>query len=226
MRKILALALLTTFNLHAEDFSGHRISIGFSNGIDATHTFTPIISDGTREEALEPITTNAKGDAVNFTYGYDINHIVGLNIEWINHKASGTTHGSYRWSDDSYAGDIATGLKVDGGALNIEGEVGYALDFGNLQIKPFGTAGVVASEGSISGIAAHSYGLTYAILDHVDLSGIGYSVGTGVRAELTTGDRAVFGEIKLREFDIAFQDSRVPNVDLSGLTFTIGYKFN
>ncbi|QIA64826.1 outer membrane beta-barrel protein [Vibrio astriarenae] len=95
---LLTTALLSSNALANPMMEGHRIGLGFSS------------------TDVEDVSW---GSGLKVEYGYDFNHIFGLNVSYAQNK------------DSEY------GLKLDGSTFKVDTDIGYKFDLDGFAIKPF-----------------------------------------------------------------------------------------
>ncbi|HDY7438588.1 TPA: porin family protein [Vibrio vulnificus] len=140
--------LLSTFilplSVQADEnrFSGHRLGIGFANTVE--------VYNG----------TTYHGDSgLHLEYGYDFNHIVGLQV---NRDTSGS--------------NLGYGFNLDTVTWKVGADIGYAFNFTGWDLKPYGAIGLQHSNIDYS----------YKNQSH-DTSSTSPYIGLGVRAHLDSG---------------------------------------
>lgn len=110
------LLLLTApiFSLSAfasTDYNGHRVGLGYNKVTDVTYGYD----------------TYTRGTGMKLEYGYDFNHIAGINVSFASHS-------------DSYYG-----FELDGMTFKVDTDLGYAFDINeDFTVKPYGTIGLAS----------------------------------------------------------------------------------
>lgn len=116
MKKTLTVgtAFILTFSTIsvADDFSGHRVGLGYAKS-DA-------VFDGQSVDW---------GKGFKLEYGYDVNRILGVNTSYS------------RTSDEQDFFDIASS-KVKSNTLKIDADIGYTFDLDGARVKPYGAIGL------------------------------------------------------------------------------------
>lgn len=145
---ILSTSLLAFTSLSSaqtqHEYSGHRVSLGANYAT---------LYDFTNSEYSD------YGGGLHLGYGYDINRIVGVNLE-------------YDQANYSFAA-----YKEKLHSWKLSSEIGYAFIFNSWSIKPFGSVGLAYNNLDYKG-----YGF-----DGNESLGVSPLFGTGVRAELNNG---------------------------------------
>lgn len=124
----------------SEGFNGHRAGIGYSN---TDISFFDRSFDW--------------GDGVKLEYGYDFNHIAGINV-------------SYQRNNDS-----AAGVKLDASAFKVDSDIGYTFELEGFNVKPYGAIGLVRSNTDMTGY------------EKVNVKDTSILIGLGVRMSLDMG---------------------------------------
>lgn len=157
MKKILSIATASTIlfsssifaEMHAKDFQGHRVGVGYSS---------TDWNDGSDSVDL--------GSGFKLEYGYDFNHIVGVNV-------------SYETNQDD---ESQYGLKaeVEGSTFKVSTDLGYAFGFDGFSVKPYGTLGLARDTQKLT--------LSFAGSSESDKSSdTSVLLGLGARAQLDMG---------------------------------------
>ncbi|MDD1795330.1 porin family protein, partial [Enterovibrio sp. ZSDZ42] len=106
---------LLPFSVAANDFSGHRVGIGF--------TTTDI--ENTQGERVD------WGSGFKLEYGYDINRIFGVNLSYSNTSDSV----QYYFNSQRFGADLSTNT------FKFDADIGYTFQQNNFSIKPYGAVG-------------------------------------------------------------------------------------
>ncbi|WP_117235330.1 porin family protein [Vibrio maerlii] len=127
--------------------SQHRVGIGYSKTQVADW-----LSDSTVDW----------GNGIKLEYGYEFNHIVGINVAYATN------------SDD----ETVDGLKadIDGSKFQVDADIGYKFDLDGFSIKPYGLIGLARHSEDISLIFAGDK-------ETVSFNDTSIIVGIGGRAE-------------------------------------------
>ncbi|WP_028025186.1 porin family protein [Enterovibrio calviensis] len=139
-RKLIATTLslvLLPFTVVADDFSGHRVGIGFVS--------TDI--ENTQGERVD------WGSGFKLEYGYDINKIVGVNLSYSN-TSDGVQH---------YFNSQRVGADISTNTFKFDTDIGYTFQQNNFAIKPYGALGFASYKDKLDihlgdgNTSSHSY---------------------------------------------------------------------
>ncbi|PMH44794.1 hypothetical protein BCU68_11625 [Vibrio sp. 10N.286.49.B3] len=143
-----ALSFIPIFSF-ANDFHGqHRIGIGYSN---------------TENPDWLSNSDSGWGDGVRLEYGYDFNHVFGINLSYSTNKSNRRIEN--------------TESKIDGYNFKIDTDIGQKFDLDGYAIKPYG----------ILGLARQSEKNVYSINSdtrHESFKDMSFILGVGVRADI------------------------------------------
>jgi hypothetical protein len=164
------LLTLPIFSLSAvanSDFSGHRIGLGYNKVTDVT-----FISD-----------TYTRGTGMKLEYGYDFNHIAGINVSFASH------------SDSHY------GFDLDGMTFRVDSDLGYAFEIDeDFTIKPYGAIGLAS-------LAENYSYLGHSISAHEATIFLGAGVRANIGSHFYTDMRlewAAYDEVDVDTFSLTF----------------------
>ncbi|MDN2482779.1 porin family protein [Vibrio agarivorans] len=147
---ILGTVLISSHAL-ANPMEGHRIGLGFSS---------------TEADSSD------WGNGIKLEYGYEFNHIFGLNV-------------SYAQNNDS-----EYGLKLDGSTFKVDSDIGYKFDLDGFSIKPYAAVGLArnSEELTYQGEKVMSYNDTSLFFGIGARADIGRHFYTDMRFDLPTFD--------------------------------------
>lgn len=171
--------LITTPVIAKETYQGHRIGLGYSSG----------------EETFLNSDKYDAGDGLRLEYGYDFNHIIGLNLSVSKNKIT-----------EGIPGLIS--IDYDSTNYQIDTDIGYAFQFEGVSVKPYG----------LLGFSKYKEKQTLNFIDspvsetYKDSAVV---VGFGVR---TTFLENVYADLRTQY--LILEDS-----DLRQISLTVGYKF-
>ncbi|WP_283131017.1 porin family protein [Enterovibrio norvegicus] len=164
MKKTLAVgtAFILSFSAVsiADDFSGHRVGIGFiSTDIEN--------SQGERVDW---------GSGVKIEYGYDINRIFGVNLSYSNTSDSV----QYSYNSQRYGSDLSTST------FKFDTDIGYTFQHDNFAIKPYGALGVASYKDKLDIHLGDANSTSLSYSDSAPYFGIGVrgSLDHGIYADL------------------------------------------
>ncbi|MFT6984674.1 MAG: attachment invasion locus protein [Psychromonas sp.] len=170
----LLLALFSANSMAANDFSGSRLGLGLSK---------TSVSDGYYEYRSEDYDY---GDGFKFEYGYDFNQIVGLGV-------------SYETNND----DNFFNGELEGRAIKVGADIGYAFPIQDVFLKPYGKIGFV------------SYSEDFSIgSDSSEFDDSSIFAGLGVRFQYSHFYT-----------DLSMDFYTLENIDFVQTALTAGYKF-
>lgn len=144
MKKTLIIAAISSVSFGAianTDFQGHRVGAGISGLTLSESGYDLKLDSGFKLE-----------------YGYDINHIFGVNASYSMNSKSGY------------------GVDYDYNTFKVDTDIGYVFDLGQLWLKPYGALGIAFANEKLSD---HKESLS--------ASDTNLLIGFGVRAQSQMG---------------------------------------
>lgn len=175
-------ANIFSFSAFADQpYQGHRIGVGISSGKMDSFYF-----EGDSDDI---------GSGLKLEYGYDINRIFGLNVSLDKNKDD----------EDSWLGKYESDVT----ALKVDADIGYAFEFNDFTLKPYGAIGFARIKDKTSFTPAVGDKEFYSSNEGALL------LGTGVRVSFDFGLYA----------DLRSNYMILEHYDMDQLSLTIGYKF-
>ncbi|MGY3570563.1 porin family protein [Vibrio paucivorans] len=166
----------------------------FANNFESQHR----VGLGYTKTSIDFVDVGLSGDWGNgfkLEYGYEFNHIVGLNI-------------SYGKNKDS-ASDAYGSVKLDGSTLKLDTDIGYKFMLDGFNIKPYAAIGVARYT---EDVRVDNLGYKW--------NDAGLFLGFGVRGEI---GQHIYSDIRFDY--AGFDGDLWGNADFDQFSWTIGYRF-